>query len=191
MLTDILLIVSAYLIGSISSAIIVCSLLGLPDPRTVGSRNPGATNVMRQAGKKAAIITLLGDLFKGLFPVLIAKLLGVSLTIQLLVAMAAFLGHLYPLYFRLKGGKGVATAMGILLGLNWQVALVAIAIWFLAFAIKRISSLSALTTTALAPVYIWLITQSKEFLIFGLCLTALVFWRHRSNIQNLIAGTEP
>ncbi|HID81432.1 MAG TPA: glycerol-3-phosphate 1-O-acyltransferase [Chromatiales bacterium] len=190
MLTDILLIVSAYLIGSVSSAIIVCRLMGKPDPRTIGSRNPGATNVMRQAGKKAAIITLLGDVLKGVIPVLIAKILGASLTIQLLVAMAAFLGHLYPVYFGLKGGKGVATAMGVLLGLNWLVALTALAIWLLVYAIKRISSLSALTTTALAPIYIWLITHSKEFVFFGLLLTALIYWRHRSNIRNLVAGTE-
>ena len=190
MLTDILLIVSAYLFGSISSAIIVCRLMGKPDPRTIGSRNPGATNVMRQAGKKAAIITLLGDVLKGVIPVLLAKMLGVSLTTQLIVAMAAFLGHLYPLYFGLKGGKGVATAMGVLLGLNWLVALAALAVWLLMYKLKHISSLSALTTTALTPVYIWLITHSKEFLIFGFILAALIFWRHRSNIQKLIEGTE-
>lgn len=190
MLTDILLIVAAYLIGSVSSAILVCKLMGKPDPRTIGSRNPGATNVMRQAGKKAAIITLLGDLLKGLIPVLLAKILGASLTIQLIVAMAAFLGHLYPLYFGFKGGKGVATAMGVLLGLNWLVALAALTVWLLTYAIKRISSLSALTTTALTPIYIWLITHSREFLVFGIVLAALIFWRHRSNIQKLIAGTE-
>lgn len=190
MLTDILLIVAAYLIGSVSSAILVCKLMGKPDPRTIGSRNPGATNVMRQAGKKAAIITLLGDLLKGLIPVLLAKVLGASLTIQLIVAMAAFLGHLYPVFFGLKGGKGVATAMGVLLGLNWLVAFAALTVWLLTYAIKRISSLSALTTTALAPVYIWMITHSIEFLVFGIVLATLIFWRHRSNIRELIAGTE-
>ncbi len=190
MLTDILLIVSAYLTGSVSSAIIVCRLMGLPDPRTIGSRNPGATNVMRQAGKKAAIITLVGDVLKGLLPVLAARALDASLAIQLLVAAAAFLGHLYPLYFRLKGGKGVATAMGVLLGLNWKVALAAVSIWLLMFAVKRISSLSALTTAAFAPAYIWLITRSPTFTIFGVFLAVMIFWRHRSNIRNLVAGTE-
>lgn len=190
MLTDIILIIGAYLLGSLSSAIIVCRVMGYPDPRTIGSGNPGATNVMRQGGKKAAVITLVGDLLKGLIPVIIAKSFGASLTVQLLVAMAAFLGHLYPVFFAFKGGKGVATAVGVLLGLNLLVALTAIAVWLAMFAIKRISSLSALTTTALSPLYVWLITHSKEFLVFSIVLAALIFWRHRSNIQKLIAGTE-
>ena len=190
MLTDIILIIGAYLLGSVSSAIIICRVMGYPDPRTIGSGNPGATNVMRQGGKTAAVVTLLGDLLKGFIPVMIAKFFGVSLTVQLLVGMAAFLGHLYPVFFAFKGGKGVATAVGILLGLNLMVALTAIAIWLIMFAIKRISSLSALTTTALSPLYVWLITHSKEFLVFSIVLAALIFWRHRSNIQNLIAGTE-
>ena len=190
MFTDIILIIGAYLLGSLSSAIIVCRVMGYPDPRTIGSGNPGATNVMRQGGKTAAVITLLGDLLKGLIPVLIAKAFEVSLTVQLLVAMAAFLGHLYPVFFTFKGGKGVATAVGVLLGLNLLVALTAIAVWLAMFAIKRISSLSALTTTALSPLYVWLITHSKEFLVFSIVLAALIFWRHRSNIQKLIAGTE-
>lgn len=190
MLINIILIIAAYLLGSLSSAILVCRAMGYPDPRTIGSGNPGATNVMRQGGKKAAIITLIGDLLKGLIPVIIAKLLGASLSVQLLVAMAAFLGHLYPIFFAFKGGKGVATAIGVLIGLNWLVALAAAAIWLVIFGIKRISSLSALTTTALSPVYVWLITHSVEFLTFSVVLAALIFWRHRSNIRNLMAGTE-
>ena len=190
MLTTIILIIAAYLLGSLSSAIIVCRLMGLSDPRTFGSRNPGATNVMRHCGKTAAVITLVGDLFKGLVPVLIAKAIGSSLEVQLLVAMAAFLGHLYPLFFGFKGGKGVATAIGILLGLNWQVAAVTCIIWLIMFAVKRISSLSALTTTALLPVYVWFLTHSPAFLLFSIVLATLIFWRHRSNIQKLIAGTE-
>ncbi len=114
--TALLLIAGAYLLGSLSSAILVARLTGLPDPRSTGSRNPGATNMMRIGGKRAAAITLLGDLFKGLLPVLAAAALGAPETVRLLVAMAAFLGHLYPLYFRFQGGKGVATAMGVLLG---------------------------------------------------------------------------
>ena len=190
MFTDIILIISAYLLGSVSSAIIVCRVMGYPDPRTIGSGNPGATNVMRQGGKTAAVITLLGDVLKGLIPVLIAKFFGASLAVQLLVAMAAFIGHLYPVFFSFKGGKGVATAVGVLLGLNLLVALAAISVWLAMFAIKRISSLSALTTTALSPLYVWLITHSKEFLLFSILMAVLIFWRHRSNIQKLIAGTE-
>ncbi|HFD86742.1 MAG TPA: glycerol-3-phosphate 1-O-acyltransferase [Gammaproteobacteria bacterium] len=179
-----------YLLGSLSSAIIVSRLMGLPDPRTQGSGNPGATNVMRTGGKKAAAITLLGDLLKGLIPVLIAKSMGASLEIQLLVAMAAFLGHLYPVFFGFAGGKGVATAAGVLLALDWRIGTAALGTWLLVFALKKISSLSALTATALTPVYIWLITGSGAFTLFGIVLAALVFWRHRSNIQNLLAGTE-
>lgn len=190
MFTDIILIIGAYLLGSVSSAIIVCRVMGYPDPRTIGSGNPGATNVMRQGGKTAAVITLLGDVLKGLIPVLIAKFFGASLTVQLLVAMAAFIGHLYPVFFSFKGGKGVATAVGVLLGLNLLVAFAAIAVWLAMFAIKRISSLSALTTTALSPLYVWLITHSKEFLLFSILMAVLIFWRHRSNIQKLMAGTE-
>ena len=170
MLIDIILIIAAYLLGSVSSAVITCRLMGLPDPRSIGSKNPGATNVMRQAGKKAAIITLVGDMLKGLVPVLIAKALGVSLETQLLVAMAAFLGHLYPVFFGFKGGKGVATAIGVLLGLNWQVAMTTCIVWLIVFAIKRISSLSALTTTALLPVYVWFLTRSPSFLLFSIVL---------------------
>jgi glycerol-3-phosphate acyltransferase PlsY len=184
------LIVAGYLLGSLSSAIIVSHLMGLPDPRTQGSGNPGATNVLRTGGKKAAAITLLGDLLKGLIPVLIAKWMGASLEVQLLVAGAAFLGHLYPVFFRFAGGKGVATAAGILMGLDWRIGLAALGTWLLIFKLKKISSLSALTATALTPLYIWLITGSGSFTLFGILLAALVFWRHRSNIRKLLDGTE-
>ncbi len=184
------LILLGYLLGSLSSAIIVSRLMGLPDPRTQGSGNPGATNVMRTGGKKAAAITLLGDLLKGLLPVLLAKVLGASLAIQLLVAMAAFLGHLYPVFFGFTGGKGVATAAGVLLALDWRVGLAALLTWLLMFKLKKISSLSALTATALTPLYIWLITGSGIFVSFGIVLAVLVFWRHRSNIRKLLDGTE-
>jgi len=187
---DTFLILMGYLLGSLSSAIIVSRLMGLPDPRTQGSGNPGATNVMRTGGKKAAAITLLGDLLKGLIPVLIAWMLGASLEIQLLVALAAFLGHLYPVFFGFAGGKGVATAAGVLLALDWRVGLAALATWLLMFKLKKISSLSALTATAMTPIYIWLITGSATFVLFGAILAVLVFWRHRSNIQKLLDGTE-
>jgi len=187
---DIILILAAYLLGSISAAIIVCKLLGLPDPRSQGSNNPGATNVLRIGGKKAAAITLFGDLLKGLFPVLIAQYLGCSATIIACVAMAAFLGHLYPVFFSFKGGKGVATAFGVLLGLSWQLGLSLLVTWLIVAKVFRVSSLAALIATTLAPFFIWLFNLPTAYLIMSIPLSALVIWRHKSNIQRLIRGEE-
>lgn len=184
------LIVIAYLLGSISSAIIVCKLMGLPDPRSQGSKNPGATNVMRIGGKKAAAITLLGDSLKGFIPVLAANLLGVEAAILAAVSLAAFLGHLYPIFFRFQGGKGVATALGVQFGLGWQIGGTVALIWLLIFKIVKISSLSALTSMALAPAIIWWFSGSKELAIMSIVMTALLFWRHRSNIRGLLDGSE-
>ncbi len=190
MVQDILLIVAAYTVGSLSSAIIICKLMGLPDPRGQGSGNPGATNVLRVAGKKAAIITLFGDLLKGMLPVLAARGLGSSFEIQLLVALAAFLGHLYPLYFGLKGGKGIATAFGVLLALSMKVALICLLIWIAVYKWKKVSSVAGLSTAGLAPLVIWLVSNSTAFTFFGIILGVLIYWRHRRNIRNLLAGTE-
>ena len=184
------LIVIAYLLGSISSAIIVCRLLGLPDPRGEGSGNPGATNVLRIGGKKAAAITLIGDMLKGLLPVLLARLLDASLTVQALVAVAAFLGHLYPVFFGFRGGKGVATALGVLLGLHWQVGLLTIATWLVIAKVFKISSLAALLSLLVTPLYIWWLIPDQSLIIAIVFMVALLFWRHRSNIRNLIQGTE-
>lgn len=189
-MSDTLLIVAAYLIGSLSSAIIVARLMGLPDPRTQGSGNPGATNMMRVGGKKAAAITLAGDLLKGLLPVLVVRVFNTGIETQLLVALAAFLGHLYPVFFGFKGGKGVATAAGVLIGLNPFVAAASLATWVIVFKLKGISSLSALTATALTPLYIYLISGDWRFVLFGLVLALLVTWRHQSNIRNLLSGAE-
>lgn len=190
MLANISMITLAYLMGSLSSAIIVCRLLGLPDPRGEGSGNPGATNVLRLGGKKAAIITLVGDFLKGLIPVLIAASLGISEDIQLLVAIAAFLGHLYPVFFSFKGGKGIATTAGVLFGLDWRIGLAALLTWIAIYKWQKISSLAGLSSAAATPLLILLITGSATFTCFGLALAALVFWRHRSNIAKLRAGTE-
>lgn len=184
------LIVIAYLLGSISSAIIVCRLLGLPDPRGEGSGNPGTTNVLRIGGKKAAAITLIGDMLKGLLPVLLAKLLGAGLTVQALVAVAAFLGHLYPVFFGFRGGKGVATALGVLLGLHWQVGLLTTATWLVIAKVFRISSLAALLSLLVTPLYIWWLIPDRSLIIAVIFIVALLFWRHRSNIRNLMQGTE-
>jgi len=190
MTMNLLLITAGYLLGSLSSAIIVCRLLGLPDPRGEGSGNPGATNVLRIGGKKAAAITLIGDMLKGLIPVLIAKLLGADLTIQAAVAVAAFLGHLYPLFFGFRGGKGVATAIGVLLGLHWPVGLLTIATWLVIAKVFKISSLAALLAILVTPLYIWWLIPNKSLMIAMLFMGTLLFWRHRSNIKGLLAGSE-
>lgn len=185
-----LLIVFGYLAGSISTAIIVCRIMGLPDPRSEGSRNPGATNVLRFGGKKAAAITLAGDLLKGLLPVLLARGLGVDEPGLALTALAAFLGHLYPVFFGFEGGKGVATAFGVILGLSWLTALAALATWLLMAFTVRISSLSALTAAVLAPLYAWLFGLPTVYVAAILIMVVILIWRHRSNIRQLLAGTE-
>lgn len=184
------IIISAYLIGSLSTAIITCQLMGLDDPRTVGSNNPGATNVLRIGGKKAAFFTLLGDVLKGLLPVVVAVQLGLSLEWLILVGIAAFLGHLYPIYYQFKGGKGVATAIGVFLGIHFGAGLAVVATWLIIAKGFKISSLAALIAIALSPLYFYLFTQSLN-LSYGVIVIAIfIFWRHRSNIQNLINGTE-
>lgn len=190
MLIEIAFIPAAYLLGSISSAILVCKLMRLPDPRTEGSQNPGATNVLRLGGKKAAVITLLGDMLKGLLPVLAANLYGVEPWVLAATGLAAFLGHLYPVFFGFKGGKGVATMLGVLLGLSWLVGGLTLGTWLVMAALSRISSLSALTATALAPAYVYWQLQSP--VVTGTCavMSVILFWRHRSNIRNLLAGRE-
>lgn len=194
MLTDpvstIVLTLIAYLFGSISAAIIVCKIMGLPDPRTQGSNNPGATNVLRIGGKKAAAITLFGDMVKGFLPVLLAVLLDSDELTLALVAMAAFLGHLYPVFFGFKGGKGVATAFGAILGLSWPVALAMLLTWLAVAYGLKISSMSALAAAALAPFYFWWFTASDVFIIMSVVLSTLLIWRHRSNIRRLLEGTE-
>ena len=189
-MTELGLIVSAYLIGSISSAIIVCRLMGLPDPRSEGSNNPGATNVLRIGGKKAAAITLLGDMLKGVLPVAVGHLFDVSTLTFALAAMAAFLGHLYPVFFGFKGGKGVATALGTQFGLHWGIGLAVAGIWLFMAKVVKISSLSALVSMALAPVIIYWIWPANELIVMQIIMSIILFWRHKSNIQRLISGEE-
>ncbi len=185
-----LFIPAAYLIGSISSAIIVCRLMGLPDPREQGSGNPGATNVMRFGGKKAAIITLLGDLVKGLIPVYAAKLFGVPAEILALTGVAAFIGHLYPVFFGFEGGKGVATSVGVLLGFSWLLGFGFIGTWLAVYKLGKISSLSALIASVLSPIYAWFIVGDVKLVGASLVMMVLLVWRHQSNIQKLLAGEE-
>jgi glycerol-3-phosphate acyltransferase PlsY len=185
-----LLIPFAYLLGSISAAIIICRLMGLPDPRTLGSNNPGATNVLRFGGKKAAALTLLGDFLKGVVPVVIAHLLGADATLLAAVGFAAFIGHLYPVFFGFRGGKGVATAFGVILGLSWSVALVAIGVWLLVAKVFKISSLAALIAASMAPAVGWYLEMPEPQIYMLVILTLLLIWRHRANIQKLLNGGE-
>lgn len=180
----------AYLVGSVSSAIIVCRLMGLPDPRGQGSGNPGATNVMRIGGKKAAAITLAGDALKGLLPVLLAKTLGTPNLVLAAVVFAAFLGHLYPIFFGFKGGKGVATSFGVALGVSWFLGLAALATWLAVYKLSKISSLSALIAAVLVPIYTWLLVGDSYLTAVFVLVSAILLWRHTSNIKRLLAGEE-
>ncbi|NOQ15342.1 MAG: glycerol-3-phosphate 1-O-acyltransferase PlsY [Methyloprofundus sp.] len=189
-MTEWLLVPAAYLLGSISSAIIVCRLMGLPDPRGEGSGNPGATNVMRIGGKKAAAITLLGDMLKGLIPVLVAQTLNVEPLILSGVVLAAFLGHLYPVFFGFAGGKGVATSFGVLLGANWMVGLAILLTWVSVYKLSKISSLSALVAASLAPLYIYFIMGMQALVYVSTLIVVILIWRHKGNIQRLLAGEE-
>lgn len=190
MLFDALLIVSAYLIGSVSAAIITCKLMGLPDPRTTGSNNPGATNVLRLGGKKAAIITLAGDLIKGLLPTLAAVALGREPYAVALTGLAAFLGHLYPVFFGFKGGKGVATALGVYFGMTWLAGTLFVCLWLIMATITRISSLSALTATLAMPVFFIYLEGPGWMSAATGVMAILIYWRHRSNIRNILDGCE-
>ncbi|VAW52081.1 Acyl-phosphate:glycerol-3-phosphate O-acyltransferase PlsY (EC 2.3.1.n3) [hydrothermal vent metagenome] len=180
----------AYLIGSISTAIITCKIMGIEDPRKTGSNNPGATNVLRHGGKKAAIITLIGDALKGLIPVLVAIQLQADILTVSLVGLFALLGHVFPVYYGFKGGKGVATYYGVILAMNWMVGLIALAIWLSTAAALKISSLAALISIFSVPIILWHFSQSVELAGVVALMSVLVFWRHKKNIQALLQGTE-
>ncbi|RZU38112.1 acyl-phosphate glycerol-3-phosphate acyltransferase [Fluviicoccus keumensis] len=182
------LLAVAYLLGSVCSAILVCRALGLPDPRSQGSQNPGATNVMRIGGKGPALLTLAGDMLKGVPLVLLARHWGLSSDLISAIGLAAFLGHLYPVFFRFEGGKGVATALGVLLALDWQLGLAVIAIWLLTFAPTRISSLGSLTAFTAAPILAWYLDPGYMLGVVG--MSVLLIARHKTNIQALLKGEE-
>jgi glycerol-3-phosphate acyltransferase PlsY len=187
------LVLGAYLLGSVSSAIIVCWLMGLPDPRTQGSNNPGATNVLRIGGPKAkpaAAITLAGDTLKGVVPMLVGHAFQAAPLTLALVGIAAFLGHLFPVFFGFRGGKGVATALGVQFGLYWPIGAATAAVWLFVAKVLKISSLSALVSMALAPLFVWLFWPEPTLIGMQLVVTGLLFLRHRSNIRNLLRGEE-
>jgi glycerol-3-phosphate acyltransferase PlsY len=190
MVLGVILILLAYLAGSLSSAVLVCRVMRLPDPRTQGSGNPGATNVLRLGGKRAAAVTLAADILKGFLPVLLARLLTDAPLIAACTALAAFLGHLYPVFFQFQGGKGVATALGSVLGLAPVVALAMVVTWLTMAMTFRYSSLSALTTALLAPFYMFWLVAEPTYAAAVATISILTIWRHRSNLRRLISGTE-
>lgn len=185
-----LLIVAGYLLGSISSAVLVCRALGRADPRTDGSRNPGATNVLRIAGRDAAALTLTGDVLKGVLAVMLARALSDEPVAWALAGAGAFFGHLYPVFFGFVGGKGVATALGAIAAATPWAGLLTAGTWLVMVGLTRISSLGALTAFALAPLYVGLTTAGAGLVIVTTIISVTLLWRHRGNIRNLLAGTE-
>ena len=193
-----LLIPFAYLIGSISFAVVVSKCMRLPDPYSYGSGNPGATNVLRTGNKRAAVFTLLGDALKGWLAVVIARVVlgeseltqGTAAWILCGVVIAVFLGHLYPLFHGFKGGKGVATACGILFGINLTLGLATLATWLIVAFFLRYSSLAALAAAVFGPIYFVFLFGFQPMAIALSVVCALLIWRHRSNIRNLMNGTE-
>lgn len=189
MIETIIAMIVGYLFGSITTAIITCKLLNLPDPRTFGSGNPGATNVLRHGGKKAAIITLIGDILKAVIPLLIARWIGLDTLTLAAMALAVFIGHLYPLFFKFQGGKGVATAFGCLISLSLPVGLCILAVWLSVAFLCRYSSVAAICTAITAPFFTYFFTNNT-YTIMVCIMSVLLIFRHRSNIQSLIEGKE-
>jgi glycerol-3-phosphate acyltransferase PlsY len=193
-MNTLIFVVAAYLIGSVSFAVVMSRVFGLSDPRTYGSKNPGATNVLRSGNKKAAIATLIGDGAKGWFAVWLAQRLadqyGVSEAGIAMVALAVFLGHLWPVFFKFEGGKGVATALGVLLGLNPWLGVATLVTWLAVAYAFRYSSLAALIAALFAPFYYGLLFGADEKLFAVVAMSMLLLWRHSKNIGNLIAGKE-
>jgi acyl phosphate:glycerol-3-phosphate acyltransferase len=190
-LVPVIWIVAAYLVGSISFGIIISKVYGLPDPRTVGSGNIGATNVARSGKKSAAVLTLLGDAFKGWLPVWLAMQSNMLMWVVACTGLAVFFGHLYPIFHRFKGGKGVATALGVMLGISGWLGLAALLAWVLVFAVSRISSLSAIVAALLAPVFAWvLLSPYPDYVWMVVLMSVFLVWRHKTNIQKLLDGTE-
>ncbi len=195
----VLAVVAAYLVGSLSFAVIVSRSMGLNDPRTYGSKNPGATNVLRSGSKAAAIVTLLLDALKGWLPVMLVKWFGEAYGLGdgtvAMVGLAAFLGHLFPVFFRFVGGKGVATALGVLLATSWILGLATGATWLIIAYFFRYSSLASLVASLFAPVYyvfgggvVW--PLDKSTVLSTVVMSALLMWRHAENISRLMKGTE-
>ncbi len=180
-------VVAGYLLGSVACAIVICRVMGRADPRSGGSSNPGATNVLRTAGRDAAALTLIGDVLKGVIAVVVARALSPDPLVWALAGAAAFFGHLYPLYFRFRGGKGVATALGSLAtAIPWAGALTA-ATWLAVIAVARVSAIASLAAFVLAPLYVALVTHSPALIGITIVVSVALIWRHRGNIRKLLA----
>ena len=190
MILGIVLVVLGYLCGSLASAVIVCRIMKLPDPRKQGSGNPGATNVLRLGGKKAAALTLAGDVLKGAVPVLLAHLLSDSPVVLASTAVAAIVGHMYPVFFQFKGGKGVATTFGAVAALVYPVALFMGAVWVLTAMATRYASLASLAAAVAAPLFALVFIQEPATILALVIIAALLVYRHRENIQRLRDGIE-
>ena len=183
-------VVLGYLLGSLPFAVIVSRAFGLADPRSYGSGNPGATNVLRSGNKAAAVLTLLGDAAKGWLAVWLAAHFGAEEAALAGIGLAAFLGHVFPVFLGFKGGKGVATAVGVLLGLHWILALVATLTWLLVALVTRYSSLAALLAAVEAPFAAWILSDRADIALPVAVMSMLLIWRHAANIRKLLAGTE-
>jgi glycerol-3-phosphate acyltransferase PlsY len=190
MIETIALIIFAYLLGSVSSAILLSKIMGFKDPRSEGSKNPGATNVLRIAGKKAAFFTLVGDFLKGLIPVLVAGALYSDPLVVALTAFAAFAGHCFPVFFQFRGGKGVATAIAATVAFDWLAGAALIAIWLLFARVFKISSLAAIVSFSALPALIYWRVPSLEVAAIFAAISIISIWRHRANIQRLLSGNE-
>ncbi len=188
MLQSAFLLIFAYLLGSISSSILLSKIMGFKDPRSEGSNNPGATNVLRIAGKKAAFLTLVGDCLKGLIPVLISSWLGADQLVIALTALAAFSGHCFPLFFNFQGGKGVATTIAATVGFDWVSGAILIVLWLLIAKLFKISSLAAIISFCLLPLLIYWRHQELSVSAVFIAISVILIWRHKANIQRLIRG---
>ncbi len=187
---DYLIILATYLIGSVPMAILVARLLKLPDPRTIGSGNPGATNVLRYGGKIAGALTLLGDVAKAAAAAWLASFFASDPWIIAIAGLTVFLGHLYPVFFGFRGGKGVATALGVWMVLVPMAGVLLLVTWAIVAVAFRYSSLAALVAGCVAPLYVWWLAPIGAYVALAGVMTVLIIWRHRANIRNLIAGTE-
>jgi len=190
MINQITPVLVAYFIGSLSFGIIISYFFKLSDPRTTGSRNPGATNVMRTGNKVAALLTLLGDMLKATIVITVANYMNLSEIHLAVISIAVLLGHIFPVYYKFKGGKGVATALGILLGINWMLALAVFFVWLFVFTIWRFSSLAAIVATFTAPIISYYLGFSSEILWLNIIISTIVIYRHKANITNLLNGKE-
>lgn len=189
-MTAVVAAIVGYLVGSIPFAVVVSRAMGLPDPRSYGSGNPGTTNVLRSGSKVAALLTLAGDAAKGWIAVWAAMKLGLAVEVVAIVALAAFIGHVFPVWLKFQGGKGVATAAGVLFALDWRVGLATLGAWLVVVVATRYSSLGALVASVLAPVAVYIFLGAGPIFVTSVAMSAVLLWRHEGNIRKLLRGEE-